>query len=126
LKLKDADVGKISITVNADLPRTIECETSFASEETCKNAYYNLVREFGAHLSTRKLGISLQEYHSGFTIFPFRIVPRVNDGDVLGPVEHGTLTINIKFRNDLKQPTKVFALSEYRSEYLISETGTSV
>jgi hypothetical protein len=126
LKFTHADVGKISITVNADLPRTIECETSFASEESCKNAYYRLLREFGAHIGARKFGISLQEYHNGFTVFPFRIVPRINDGDVLGPVEHGTLTINVKLRSDLKEPTKIFALSEYRSEYLISETGTSV
>jgi hypothetical protein len=119
--LVHADIAELELKVEADgTERTIKQEVNFTSEDSCKQAYYNFLREFGAHINDRKTCITLHDYFAGFTVFSFRVVSRMNDGEILGPIKVGKLSLKVKFRSDLKVATKLFALSEYRSTYAIS------
>ena len=120
LNLVHANISEIELKVEADgAERTIKQEVNFTSEDSCKPAYYNFLREFGANINDRKTCITLHEYFAGYTVFSFRVVPRMNDGEILGPIKVGKLSLKVKFRSDLSVATKLFALSEYRSTYAI-------
>jgi hypothetical protein len=69
------------------------------------------------------VNVTLKEFGTGYTLFPFRFVPRTCSGDVLGEPIKGAVTLTWNLKAALTELITAILLVERRSEYEIRELG---
>lgn len=112
----------IQATVNTDtVPRrayTPEWDAGAVNE------YLALLEEFGADEANHVIDISQKEFANGYAIYPFRVVPRCSNGDILGPPVIGNISLDLKFSTALSSVVGVVIVSEHRDSFKILEPGS--
>jgi hypothetical protein len=89
-------------------------------------AYKELLKEFNANdANNHALNITLQEFATGYALFPFNLVQRVAGGAVLGPTEIGNVKLEVTFSQAPAAPLTCIVLCEYRGHYDIRQPGSS-
>jgi hypothetical protein len=88
-----------------------------------ENVYYNLLREFDADEENFMLDLSKLDFCNGYTIYPFRIVPRTRGGDVLGPAASGSISIEYSFAEALTVTCTLVLVADYRGSFEIRSHG---
>ena len=122
---KHFDIESIVATVGTENYPNIPYKPDFAS--TTGNDYIllyeRLLREFNADEENRLINITPTEFKNGFTLIPFRLVPRACGGDILGEPIFGDLKLSITFANAPTETLTVIVLAERRVEHEIGQQG---
>lgn len=85
--------------------------------------YDSLLREFNADNENHMINITPNEFANGYTLIPFRLVPRACSGDVLGESATGSVSLKLVKKTESAEKLTIIALCEYRSEYEITKVG---
>ena len=102
-------------------------EPKFATGEYIRE-YLALLEEFNADEGDTTIDISKEEFKDGYTLFPFRVVPRSRGGDILGPAAcvAGGLSLKLRFASALTDVVNVLVYYESRGKVdLKSKPSTS-
>jgi hypothetical protein len=85
--------------------------------------YYSFLRELNADEENFMVDVTKTDYNNGYTIYPFRIVPRSRGGDLLGPPANGTISIEYEFSTALEHACTLVLMGEFRGSFEIREGG---
>jgi hypothetical protein len=112
-----AEVNGLSVPTRPYTPNFTATGTDYIEE------YDSLLREFNADDENRAIDITSKEFANGYTIFPFRLVPRMCGGDVLGEPIQGNVSLTVKFRAALTEVITAIIISEHRDAFELRQPG---
>lgn len=114
-------VRKIQAKINSvGFPRE-EYECDFSKTNGFIREFYSLLEEFDAQTGNTALDLTEADFRSGYTIFPFRLVPRACNGSLLGLSKTGSVSLEISFAAALGSTVDVLVLSETRQPIILEK-----
>jgi hypothetical protein len=112
-------VNEIKVVANSvNFPRR-EYKPDFSKAHGYIREYHALLEELGAHTGNVAIDLSEEDFQQGYTIFPFRLVPRTCNGELLGLQQTGSASLEVKFATALTDVIQVLVLSETRASLSI-------
>lgn len=105
-KIGDRNIPNVAYTPN------------FAQNDYIRE-YYSLLEEFNCDEGDNTLCISKQEFASGYTLFPFRLVERSRGGDLVGLPICGSASLDLEFHQPLTDTVNVILYYETRGVFKI-------
>jgi hypothetical protein len=117
------DIQSIVLQVDGREYPNIPYTPDFGTSNDYISLYDSLLREYNADNENHMLNILPKEFANGYTLFPFRLVPRALSGDVLGEPITGPATLKVIFKTQPTETLTIIVLSEYRSEYEVRQVG---
>jgi hypothetical protein len=117
------DYQSIQISVDGQNYPNLPYTPDFGNTEDYLPLYDSFLREFNADNENHMINVTATEYANGYTLFPFRLVPRACCGDVLGEPLSGSVKLSLMKKAESTETLTLIVLSEYRSVYEISPVG---
>ena len=120
---KHCNIQSIGVTVDSTNYPSNPYTPEFTDGDGHLQLFDSMLREFNADNENHMINITASEFADGYTLFPFRLVPRTFGGDVLGEPIKGVLTLKISLKEEVAETLTIIILSEHRSEYEIGKLG---
>jgi hypothetical protein len=117
--LMNKNVEEIYLTVNSKQYPRVKYSPDFTKKNGYIREYYETLEFFGAHEGNTTLDLTYEDYAGGFTVFPFCLSPRRENGTLLGEQQTGIATLTINFREALTDVCEIIVLAETRAQIII-------
>jgi len=82
-------------------------------EDQYLRAYMTLFEGTGMLNDNKGHGIKRTSYKHGFTLYAFDLTPDMTEGSHVDPIKHGSIRMDLHFKNALTQTVNVIVYSEY-------------
>ena len=112
------NVSKVEVSVDGKPNRTFQ--TNFGEGE-CLRAYSSLFQATGSLGMNRSMGLTLEEFQNGYTLFGFDLTPdQGSEEGQLHPIKTGNLRIELQFARALDHAINVIVYAEFDSQIEIN------
>ena len=111
-EFKHYNVNFLSLYVDGVQVPSKPLTPSFADEQYLRS-YITLFEGTGMLHDNRGHGISREDFKEGFALYAFDLTPDMAEGSHVDPIKHGTIRLDIHFKEALRETVNVVLYSEY-------------
>lgn len=112
-------IKEISVAVNSIKYPRVTYKPDFSKKNGYIREYYETLQFFGAHEGNTTLDLTVEEYGNGFTVLPFCLTPRRENGALLGEQYTGSASLDIAFHEAPADVFEIIVFAETRAHIII-------